>query len=202
MLRRMVLLRHGETEYNATGRLQGHIDSVLTETGREQARAAVPALMRFCPELAVTSDLRRAAETAEVFSEISGVPLRSDKRLRETHVGAWQGLTGDEVDERWPGGLQAWREPTWSPPGWEARVEVAARTCELIGELDAELAGTALLCAHGGTIGATTARLLGLPLRHWPVFAGMGNCHWTVLARSRGQAARWRLVTYNAAVTG
>jgi broad specificity phosphatase PhoE len=201
MLRRLVLLRHGETDYNATGRLQGQIDSVLTEAGRAQARAAVPALMRFHPELTVTSDLRRAAETAEVFGEVSGVPLRLDKRLRETHLGAWQGMTGTEVDAAWPGGRRAWRQPTWAPPGGEPRVEVAARACELVDELDSELDGTALLCAHGGTIAATTARLLDLPLPSWPVLAGMGNCHWTVLARSRAQRACWRLVTYNAGVT-
>jgi broad specificity phosphatase PhoE len=202
MLRRLVLLRHGETEYNAGGRLQGQIDSVLTEAGREQARAAVPALMRFAPELTVASDLRRAAKTAEVFGTVSGVPLRTDKRLRETHLGAWQGMTGEEVDRRWPGGRRAWREPTWAPPGGEARVEVAARACELVDELDGEVAGTALLCAHGGTIAATTARLLDLPLPHWRMFAGMGNCHWTVLARGRAPAAPWRLATYNAGITG
>jgi len=97
--RRLVLWRHGETDYNAAGRMQGHLDSALTPRGWNQARFAVPALARFSPDLVIASDLRRATDTATVLTDAIGVPLRIDKRLRETHLGEWQGLTGEEVDQ-------------------------------------------------------------------------------------------------------
>jgi probable phosphoglycerate mutase len=81
-LRRLVLWRHGETDYNASSRMQGHLDSALTEVGWNQARFAVPALARFSPDLVVASDLRRATDTANVFVKATGVPIRIDKRLR------------------------------------------------------------------------------------------------------------------------
>ncbi|GAA4416949.1 histidine phosphatase family protein [Actinokineospora soli] len=202
-LRRVVMWRHGETDHNATGRMQGHLDANLTETGWNQARFAVPALARFDPDVVVTSDLRRATDTATVFSTASGVPLRIDKRLRETHLGLWQGKTSAEVDAEYPGARAVWQtDPTWAPPGGETRVELAARGAEVVLALDAADFDTALLCAHGGLISALTAQLLNLPLENWPLLAGIGNCHWTVLARRATSGLAWRLINYNAGITG
>lgn len=202
-LPRLVLWRHGETDYNANSRMQGHLDSALTEVGWNQARFAVPALVRFTPELVVASDLRRATDTATVFTEASGVPLRIEKRLRETHLGLWQGKTGAEVDTKWPDGRRRWRDdPTWAPPAGETRLEVAARAGELVAELDTEIDGTVLLCTHGGLITALVGHLLGLPANNWPQLGGIGNCHWTVLARRDIDNGPWRLITYNAGITG
>jgi len=78
--RRLVLWRHGETDYNAVGRMQGHLDSALTPRGWNQARFAVPALARFSPDLVIASDLRRATDTATVLTDAIGVPLRIDGR--------------------------------------------------------------------------------------------------------------------------
>ncbi|GAB3298710.1 histidine phosphatase family protein [Parasphingorhabdus pacifica] len=197
-LQRLVLWRHGETDYNAAGRIQGHLDTSLTETGREQARGAAPAVAGFQPAVALTSDLRRAASTAAMFTEVSGMQARPDKRLRETHLGEWQGLSGAEVEHGWPGAMGTWRAtPTWAPPGGESRVDVAARAVEVVEELDLAENGTALLCAHGGLITALTARLLDWPVDMWPSLGGVANCHWVVLSRRSGQDARWRLITYN-----
>jgi broad specificity phosphatase PhoE len=202
-LSRLVLWRHGETDYNATGRMQGHLDSELTSVGWNQARFAVPALARFDPEIVVASDLRRAMDTATVFTEASSVPLRIDKRLRETNLGQWQGKTTAEVEELWPGALVSWRaDPTWAPPDGETRVEVAVRASELVAELDEEFEQTVLLCAHGGLITGLTAALLDLPHVNWAQLSGMGNCHWTVLARRPGGDGSWRLMVYNAGITG
>jgi len=203
-LRRLVLWRHGETDHNASGRMQGHLDSALTEVGWNQARFAVPALARFSPDLVVASDLRRALDTATVFVEATGVPLRVDKRLRETNLGAWQGLTGAAVDDRWPGERHRWQaDPRWGPPGGgESRIEVAARATEVVAGLDGEDADTAMLCAHGGLITALTGRLLGLPEDLWPRLGGIGNCHWCVLARRQDTGDVWRLIVYNAGITG
>lgn len=202
-LSRLVLWRHGETGYNAAGRMQGHLDVPLTETGWNQARFAVPAMARFDPEIVVTSDLRRAMDTATVFTEASGVPLRVDKRLRETNLGQWQDHTVTEVEQSWPGRMAIWRsDATWAPPDGESRVDVADRTIEVVTELDEEFDATVLLCVHGGVIISLTARLLGMPVTMWPQLAGMANCHWTVLVRRPGGDGTWRLATYNAGITG
>ncbi|SFP98473.1 2,3-bisphosphoglycerate-dependent phosphoglycerate mutase/probable phosphoglycerate mutase [Amycolatopsis arida] len=202
-LRRLVLWRHGETDFNATGRMQGHLDSELTVVGWNQARFAVPALARFQPDLVIASDLRRATDTATVLAEAIGVPLRVDKRLRETHLGEWQGLTGPEVDARSPGERDRWRaDATWAPPGGESRVDVAERAYEVVADLEhaeAEVGETVLLAAHGGLIIALTARLLNLPVESWPVLGGIANCHWVELGRRDGA---WRLHAYNAGMTG
>jgi broad specificity phosphatase PhoE len=202
-LRRLVLWRHGETDYNAVGRMQGHLDSGLTQTGWNQARFAVPALTRFDPELVIASDLHRATDTATVFTEAMGVPLRIDKRLRETHLGEWQGLTGPEVDERWPGERDRWRgDATWAPPGGESRLDVAGRAYEVVEDLiqaGDEIGETVLLAAHGGLIVALTARLLDLPVEQWPSLGGIGNCHWVEVGRRQD---KWRLHAYNAGMTG
>lgn len=199
-LRRLVLWRHGETTYNAEGRMQGQLDSELTEIGWNQARFAVPALARFDPAIVVASDLRRATDTATVFARAAGVPIRIDKRLRETNLGEWQGCTGTEVDEYWPGARQYWySDPRWAPPSGETKLEVAERARELITELDVEFTGTALLGTHGGLISALVASLLGLPPEVWLQLGGMDNCHWTVLTR---RDDRWRLSAYNVGITG
>ncbi|MBB2935778.1 2,3-bisphosphoglycerate-dependent phosphoglycerate mutase/probable phosphoglycerate mutase [Amycolatopsis bartoniae] len=201
-LRRLVLWRHGETDYNAAGRMQGHLDSALTEVGWNQARFAVPALARFELELVIASDLRRATDTATVLTEAIGVPLRIDKRLRETHLGEWQGLTGAEVDAAYPGDRDRWRvDATWAPPGGESRVEVAERAAEVVGDLVAsdEPLETVLLAAHGGLITALTAGLLSLPVEAWPQLGGIRNCHWVELSRRDGA---WRLNAYNAGMYG
>lgn len=200
-LRRVVLWRHGETDYNASGRMQGHLDSLLTETGWNQARFAAPILVGFEPEVVVSSDLRRARDTATVFTQATGLPLRVDQRLRETHLGKWQGLTTAEVAAEWPDGLVNWQvDARYSPPGGESRVEVAARATRVVEELDAEFDGTVLLATHGGLITGLTASLLGLPLESWRALAGISNCHWTTLVR-RGSQPAWRLEAYNAGIT-
>lgn len=201
-LRRLVLWRHGETDFNAEGRMQGHLDSALTEVGWNQARFAVPALARFAPDLVIASDLRRATDTAAVLADAIGVPLQVDKRLRETHLGEWQGLTGAEVDERAPGERNRWRtDATWAPPGGESRIDVAERAHEVVTNLlqDGNGEETVLLAVHGGLIIALTARLLDLPLSLWPSLGGIGNCHWVELGRRDGT---WRLNAYNAGITG
>jgi broad specificity phosphatase PhoE len=202
-LSRLVMWRHGETDYNATGRMQGHLDSALTEVGRNQARFAVPALARFSPDIVVASDLRRATDTATTFTEVTGVPLRVDKRLRETNLGLWQGMTSAEVDEQWPGSRQQWQtDPTWTPPGGESRLEVAARAAEVVSDLDESTEDTAVLCAHGGLIAALTGHMLELPITAWAKLGGIGNCHWTVLARRGSSGMAWRMRVYNAGITG
>lgn len=196
-LHRVVLWRHGETDYNAELRMQGQLDSHLTVKGIGQAERAAPALAELAPQLIVTSDLSRAADTAALLGRATGLPVAEDKRLRETHLGRWQGRTHSEVEDGWPGQLERWRsDPGWAPPGGENRLTVAARAMQVVEELDAGGPQVAVLCTHGGLIAGLTPLMLGLPREAWPVFGGISNCHWTVLVR---RSDRWRLQAYNTA---
>jgi broad specificity phosphatase PhoE len=201
-LRRLILLRHGQTDYNVAGRMQGHLDSVLTALGHEQAAAAAPVLAALGPDRVVSSDLQRAVDTAEVVGTACGLAVKFDARLRETHLGEWQGCTVPEIDADHPGAIATWRsDPTWAPPGGESRVDVVARSRPVVDELDAEFgdsdgSSTVLLVAHGGLIAGLVTGLMELPTEVWPSFGGLGNCRWAVLAR-REDHPRWRLAGYN-----
>src|SRR5205823_7724085 len=112
----------------------------------------------------------------------------------------WQGLTGAEIEETWPGAIATWRaDPTWAPPDGESRVDVAARAMDVVTELDEEGEEVAVLAAHGGLISGLVGRLLELPVPTWNVVAGLGNCHWTLLTRRPG-SPRWRLAAHNVGV--
>ncbi len=200
-LRRLVLLRHGQTDYNVAGRMQGHLDSHLTPAGLAQAEEIAPAVAALPPDRILSSDLRRAVDTAAAVGAASGMPVKVDPRLRETHLGEWQGLTVEDVERTWPGSIAAWRsDPAYAPPGGESRIEVVRRSRPVVDELDDEYAdnprGIVVVVAHGGMIAGLVCGLLGMPTSTWPSIGGMGNCRWAALAR-RDDHPRWRLTGYN-----
>ena len=112
----LILVRHGETDWNRDQRWQGHADRPLNETGREQARAIAEELASEQIDAIYTSDLARARETAELIAERAGVPFVLEPQLREIDVGEWQGLTRPEIEERYPEGFRNWHE---RGHGWE-----------------------------------------------------------------------------------
>lgn len=186
MTRRLLLIRHGQTTYNATGRMQGHLDTELSEVGYAQARAAAELLEDKEITAIVASDLIRARDTADVIGRQLGIEVGVDKRLRETHLGDWQGMTSAEVDEQYPGARALWRhDPTWAPPQGESRVDVARRARPVIDELMRELPdwdeGAVLVVAHGGAISALTCHLLGLEHHQYGILSGLKNTHWSQL---------------------
>ncbi|MCP2161013.1 glucosyl-3-phosphoglycerate phosphatase (pgm family) [Williamsia serinedens] len=207
VVRRLILLRHGQTEYNATGRMQGQLDTDLSELGVRQAASAAVTLAARAPRMIISSDLRRAYDTAVALADACGGVVTTDRRLRETHLGEWQGLSHTEVDGRMPGARSTWRDDaTWRPPGGESRVDVADRSTPLVAELVARIAGwgsgpdadnPVVLVAHGGVIAAMTASLLGLPVDSWPVFGGLANTSWVQLS-GHGETPTWRLDVWNA----
>ena len=179
--------------------MQGQLDTELSELGRAQAVAAAEVLGKLQPSLIVSSDLRRAYDTAIKLGERTGLKVCVDARLRETHLGDWQGLTHTQIDTEAPGARLAWREDaTWAPHGGESRVDVAARSLPLVTELvsgDPEWGDPnhadrpVVLVAHGGLIAALSAALLRLPVANWPALGGMGNASWVQLS---GHTARLR----------
>jgi probable phosphoglycerate mutase len=216
-IRRLVMLRHGQTDFNAGSRMQGQLDSALTELGRAQAVAAAEVLGKLQPLLIVSSDLHRAYDTAIKLGERTGLRVRVDERLRETHLGDWQGLTHKEVDAQAPGARLVWRDDaTWAPHGGESRVDVAARSEPLVAELVSgepewglkrvgadEPDRPVVLVAHGGLIAALSAALLRIPVANWPILGGMGNASWVQLSGHSDDAddfdsIRWRLDVWNA----
>ncbi|QPK78646.1 histidine phosphatase family protein [Corynebacterium lizhenjunii] len=186
MSRRLILIRHGQTTYNATGRMQGHLDTELSQVGLEQARAAAALLGDQGIVKIVSSDLVRAHRTAEIIGAQLGLDVSVDARLRETHLGQWQGRTSAEVDREYPGVRALWRhDPTWAPPEGESRVDVARRARPVVDELMRTFShwdgAAVLLVAHGGAISALTCALLGLDVQQYGLLSGLKNTHWSQL---------------------
>ncbi|WJZ08363.1 Glucosyl-3-phosphoglycerate phosphatase [Corynebacterium glaucum] len=178
--RRLILLRHGQTEYNATRRMQGQLDTELSARGVEQARAAALLMREFGVSRIISSDLVRAKRTAEIIAAVLGLELTEDRRLRETHLGDWQGKTHEEVDQASAGIRAHWRNNAgWAPPAGESRLDVARRARPVVDELMVTYDGwdgsAVLLVAHGGTISALTSNLLGLDEGQYPLLKSLSN---------------------------
>ncbi len=160
----IVLVRHGETDWNRDHRFQGHADIALNETGRAQVRVLAAELSGESFSIAYTSPLRRAAESAEILAAALGLEVRPCDALKEVHVGSWAGLTVPEVEGRFPDGLRRWIE---SRAGWEGgetydelgkRVLMGLRRIE-----EAHRDATVLAVTHGGPIRSVQAAIRGLP---------------------------------------
>jgi len=197
-----VLWRHARTGWNHEGRFQGQLDVPLDDEGLAQARHAARLLATFPPTRLVSSDLARAADTAQALADLSGLVVVTDPRLRETDGGSWQGRLASEILADDGARFRAWRSGADLPAGGaETRTQVADRAEAAVkAALDGLTSGGVLVVAtHGGTARALIGRLLGLPLDAWHVLGGLANCSWSVL-EDAGDAgvARWRLTEHNA----
>jgi broad specificity phosphatase PhoE len=192
----LVVWRHGRTEWNDTGRFQGHLDTALDAVGHAQSRAAALVLSAtFRPAAVVSSDLARARDTAAYL----GLPVTPDARLREIDVGEWGGLTRPEIEARFPETYAAWLrgDPDVRREGGETLPEVAARAVAAVREQFDSVAGPLVAVTHGGTSRALVLSLLGVPLAHGSAFVALGNARWATLVR---HGDGWRLTAYNAGV--
>lgn len=201
--RRVVVLRHGVTDHNARGIWQGHLDSPLTDDGLAQARAAAPVLAGYAPDVIAASDLQRARVTAETVAEaIPGARVRIDPRLKEIHVGQWQGLERTEMTARFPDAarLLAGSEDFRRGVDGETYAELGERMHAAFTDLLADVpeGGTLLLVTHGVSARVLTGDLLGLDrATSWGILVGLGNCHWAELRENGPGDGRWRLVGWN-----
>lgn len=202
---RLLLVRHGLTEWNRDGRFQGHLDPSLSAEGRAQAGllaarlATVPADR---PRRIVSSPLLRALETAETIADAAELPRRSvahDRGLMELGQGAWEGHTHAELAATDAERYAAWRAATWdrTPPDGEpiedatARVRVALERA--LGASDGDGAWPLCLVGHGGSLRLAAGVLLDLePAHAWAL--ELDNASLSILERD-GQG--WRLVTWN-----
>lgn len=196
----LLLLRHGQTSWNAESRFQGQLDIGLDDVGRGQAERAGELLARLRPHVLVCSDLRRARDTAAPLARRTGLDVVLDARLRETYAGAWQGLTSAEIDARYGADRASWRSGSDVPAGvtGERRSQVGARVAAALAEYADRLPTGGLLIAvtHGGAAASGLHQLLGVPREQWPLLSGLANCHWSLLTRRR--EGGWLLGEHNA----
>lgn len=162
---RVIILRHGETEWNAVNREQGHLDSPLTTKGIEQAEQVARRLSSAGASALYTSDLGRAEHTARIIGGATGLSLRRDPRLRERHMGIFQGLTITESDHQYAQERAAYRaDDTYVIPGGESGVQRADRAFACLEELATRHPDeTLIIVTHGGLLMGIVERTLGLP---------------------------------------
>jgi broad specificity phosphatase PhoE len=152
-VRRFLLVRHGESEWNAVGRWQGQADPPLSRNGQEQAYLAAQHIGMV--DAIVASTLHRAYDTARIISENIGVgPVIVEPDLMERHAGEWEGLTRHEIEAAWPGYLDQKKRP----PGYELDEELLVRVHAGLARICAEVPGDDILVVtHGGVINALEA---------------------------------------------
>jgi 2,3-bisphosphoglycerate-dependent phosphoglycerate mutase len=159
----VILARHGESDWNAAGRWQGHTDRPLTDRGRRQAKELARRLAHVPLDAVYASDLNRARETAAAVAEPRGLEVEGLPELREVDVGSWAGLTRQEVEERFPDGFQRWLG--WEV-GWddgETYEEMGVRVAGAVRRLAARHAGGRILVvSHGGSVRALHATAAGV----------------------------------------
>ena len=146
----ILLVRHGQTDWNAERRVQGHSDTPLNEQGRAQARLLAEQLADRQIDAVYSSDLLRAYETARIIAERHGLEVTAIRDLRERHFGTWEGLTDDEIFVRFP---EASGNGSWGDG--ESREAMADRVLEALHRIaDTHPGGTVVVVSHGGPLRA------------------------------------------------
>jgi alpha-ribazole phosphatase len=164
---KLILIRHGQTDWNFAQRFQGQSDIHLNEVGKKQARALAERLSDHSFDIVYASDLQRAIETANIIRK----PAYPDLRLREVKFGDWEGLTYDEIKEKQPAALSAWENDIYknAPPNGETLEQLSERVQSLLDEIHAKHSGqTVLIVAHGGVLQTLICLALNLkPTMYW-----------------------------------
>jgi probable phosphoglycerate mutase len=162
----LLLVRHGETTWNREGRIQGHLDSPLTERGLAQAQAAAARLARERIDALYSSDLGRAQETARHVAAATSLELRLDGGLRERSFGILEGKTWEEIGRDHPDDARLLAEdPSHAMPGGESLVQFRERVTGALRRLAREVgAGTIAVVTHGGVLGVLYREAMGIPL--------------------------------------
>lgn len=200
---RLVLVRHGQTEYNREGRLQGQVDIPLNEGGTRQAAVLAATVAENPPDLIVSSPLERAFDTAQILATSCGLDVETDAEFLERGFGQWEGLRGEEIRRHWPAEHADWRahRPV-AGLGVEPRHAVGDRVAAACRRLVAEnTGGTVMIVAHGAAITLGITTLLGLDADGFRGIAGLENCHRSVLEPLTSDTTGYlmRLVSHNLA---
>jgi len=198
---RLIVWRHGNTDWNAGHRVQGQTDVPLNEIGHQQAVDAAELLIRMRPDAIVSSDLRRAADTAAALAALTGLPVHHDERLRERHFGEWQGMTTAEVAERRPDEYARWTAgEDVVGGGVETLDDLGKRVADAFQDAAAMIppGGTVVVATHGAAARQGIGCLLGWPRAQLRTLRILQNCHWVELTHDAVRG--WQLATYNVGV--
>lgn len=192
------LVRHGETDINAAGRLQGSTNSLLTERGYRQARELAVASLAWNPAAVYSSPLKRARDVAGCIGEMNGLAVAEEPRLTEMHMGALEGVTIQQMRDGWPDLYQGWRRDASSVtmPDGESLGMVQERAMAAFADLDNahDVEDTVIAVTHNFTIRCIVAAVLDLPLANINYMdLGLGS-RTTITTGRRGR----RLNQYNA----
>jgi len=182
---RLILVRHGQSEGNVSGVVQGRVDFALSPLGEEQARATGARLADVAVERVVSSPLLRAYQTAAAIAVPHSLEVVRDHGLAEYDIGDVSGMTGPEIRERFPHVIEAYRRgerPGY--PGEEGRDAFQARILATIDGLR-DLPGTSVAVAHGGVISLLCSLAVGLDQRFRPGVFQVANCSLTELTTDR-----------------
>jgi len=198
---RVVLWRHGQTDWNVENRFQGHSDIPLNKVGQYQASEAAKVLAALRPDRIISSDLIRAQETAAALAALTDIKVEINPNLRETDGGLWEGKLASE-NRATHGELFAnWYEGGDEPAGvtGERRSDVAKRAVAVIEKEMTNFSGTIVFVTHGGTVRSVLGSILKLPIAQWGVIGGLSNACWSVLELTKHHTgSRWYLAEHNA----
>ncbi|HEY3150079.1 MAG TPA: histidine phosphatase family protein [Candidatus Binatia bacterium] len=162
----LIIVRHGQTEWNIKGIRQGNLDSRLTEKGMAQAKALAQRLTREHFTALYSSDLGRAVQTAEEVASVTGHEIITDPRLRERHLGIFQGLSGEEIKQKHPEEYKLHRSlgPDYVIPGGESVKQQVARNIAYLNEIGSKHLGeTIVVVTHGGVISGLFRHTFSIP---------------------------------------
>lgn len=172
---RIILVRHGETDWNTQLRIQGHTDIALNARGRWQAQCLAQALLNHDLDAVYASDLQRAHATATAVAEVAGLPVRTEPGLRERGFGEFEGRTFKEIEAEQPDQAERWRrrDPDFGPPGGEPLEGFYRRSVAAVHAIAERHPGQAvLMVSHGGVLDclyrAATGQSLQSP-RTWEI---------------------------------
>lgn len=196
---RVLIWRHGQTDWNAEYRWQGKTDIPLNEIGIQQAETAAAAIAELSPVGIVASPLQRAYRTAEALAGRVNLPITTDVRLRETDGGVWEGMTQTEIRSQYAAEIEAWFADPHLPAGLngESPAEVGERMRHAIEEhAKAQAEGLLVVASHGGAARMGIISLLDLTPDRLSVFRVLNNCAWAVLEHEE-RHNRWQLLEYN-----
>lgn len=174
---RLLLVRHGESEWNALGRLQGQADPPLSELGRHQAARMAARLVDEPIDAIVASDLIRASHTARALADAVGREVLTRADLREVDLGSWTGVSRAEIEAGDPAAWRRWRvEGIEGWEGGERYAQAMDRVGAAVRSIAAEWEGrTVVAVTHGGCIRLATCLLLGMPAAELGRIMSIGN---------------------------
>ena len=198
---RVVLWRHGQTDWNVENRFQGHSDIALNKVGEYQVRAAAKVLAALNPDRIISSDLIRAQSTAAALSEITKIKVEINADLRETDGGLWEGKLASENRASHGELFANWYEGGDEAAGvtGERRSDVAKRAVAVIEKETTNFSGTIVFVTHGGTVRSVLGSILKLPIAQWGVIGGLSNACWSILELTKHHTgSRWYLAEHNA----